>query len=172
MLYCKLESLEEIKTAGKTIYQFCQAIIDSRDNAIEYIVFLKEKFRGAIDSIEGKRLETIKITKETESTKDNISTAKLGKRLDAWVGKLHILKDKCKKNKTTLEEAHFYREFVYQILSAEKTVEHCSEMLKEHNGDAARELVKVLKENNVDINTYIPWRQHCRQSLHENERKR
>ena len=52
------------------------------------------------------------------------------------------------------EEAQFYNNFVYQIVTAEKTVEHYSEMLKEHNGDAKHQLVKALKENNVDINAY------------------
>ena len=68
--------------------------------------------------------------------------------------KLRILREECTKNETTPEEAQFYDEFVYQNVIAEKTVEHCSELLKAHNGDAERELVKALKENNVDINIY------------------
>ena len=63
-LYCKLESFEEIKTYGNTTYQFCQAIVETRDNAIEYVLFLKEKFRGVIDAVKGKRLETVKIMKK------------------------------------------------------------------------------------------------------------
>ena len=58
---------------------------------------------------------------------------------------MHTLKYERKKNEITPEEAQFYREFVYQIVIAEKTVEHCSEMLKEHNGDVERELVKALR---------------------------
>ena len=67
---------------------------------------------------------------------------------------LQILRGECKKNETTPEEAQFYNDFFYQIVIAEKTVEHCTELLKAHNGDAERELVKALKENNVDIKSY------------------
>ena len=31
---------------------------------------------------------------------------------------------------------------------------HCDELLKAHRGDSERELVKALKENNVDISAY------------------
>ena len=65
-LYRKLEELEENKTAGNTTYQFRQAIVETRDHAIEYGTFLKTKFNGAIDSIEGKRLESIRLMKEIE----------------------------------------------------------------------------------------------------------
>ena len=151
-MYCKLESLEETKTSGNTTYQFCQAIVETRDNAIEHhVLFLKEKFRGAIDTIKGKRLKTVKIMKEIETTSGKMSTARMGKKLDELDRNLQILRGECKKNETTPEEAQFYNEIVYQIVIAEKTVEHCTQLLKAHNGDVERELAKALKENNVDI---------------------
>ena len=153
-MYCKLESLEEIKTYGNTTYRFCQAIVETCNNAIEYVLFLKETFRGAIGTIEGKRLETVKIMKEIETTVGNMSTARMGKKLDELDRKLRILIKECKKNETTPEEAQFYNEFVYQIVITKQTVKHCAELLKAHHGDAERELVKALKENNVDIKAY------------------
>ena len=54
----------------------------------------------------------------------------------------------------------------YQIVIAKKTVDHCTELLKAHNGDAERELMKALKENNDDIKSYHGSSFVLRQSLH------
>ena len=64
------------------------------------------------------------------------------------------MRAECEKNKTTQEEERLYEEFVYQLVITEQTVQHCDELLKAHTGDSERELVKALKENNVDITTY------------------
>ena len=92
VLYCKLESLEEIKTSGNAC-QFRQAIVETRDNAIEYVLFLKEKLRGAIDTIEGNRLKTVKnMKKKTETTIGKMSTTRMGKKIDELGTKLRILR--------------------------------------------------------------------------------
>ena len=54
----------------------------------------------------------------------------------------------------TEEEAQFYTNFVYQVVMAERTLEHCNELLKEHKCDTEREIIKALKEHNVDIDAY------------------
>ena len=64
------------------------------------------------------------------------------------------MRAECEKNKTTPEEERLYEEFVYQLVVAEQTVQHCDELLKAHTEDSERELVKALKENNVDISAY------------------
>ena len=101
-----------MKTSGNTTYQFRQVIVETRDNAIEYVLFLKEKFRGAIDTIKGKRLKTVKIMKEIETTSGKMSTARMGKKLDELDRNLQIMRGECKKNETTPEEAQFYNKFV------------------------------------------------------------
>ena len=52
--------------------------METRYNTIEYVLFLKEKFRGSIDTIEGKILEAVKIMKEIETTVRKMSTARMG----------------------------------------------------------------------------------------------
>ena len=109
--------------------------METRNNAIEYVLCVKEKFRGAIDTIKGKRLETVKLMKKIETTVGKMSTARMGKKLDELDWNLQILRGEWKNNETTPEDAQFYDEFVYQIAIAEKTVEHCTELLKAHNDD-------------------------------------
>ena len=58
------------------------------------------------------------------------------------------------KNKTTSKEERLQEEFVYQLIVAGQTVQHCDELLKAHTGDSECELAKTLKENNVDISAY------------------
>ena len=62
-LFAKLEALEEEATVGRTTYQFCQAIVEARDSAAEYAAFLKIEFKSAVDTINGKREETLKLIK-------------------------------------------------------------------------------------------------------------
>ena len=67
-LYAKLEEfeLEEEKTAGNTTHQFRQAIVEDRNNAIEYCEFLKKEYGLVIDSVEGKIVEITNIMKDIE----------------------------------------------------------------------------------------------------------
>ena len=51
----------------------------------------------------------------------------------------------------TEEEAQVYTHVVYQVVMAERTLEHCNELLKEHKCDTEREIIKALKDHNVDI---------------------
>ena len=72
-----------------------------------------------------------------------LSTAKLGKRQNAWARNLQILKEQCEINKTMEDELAFYEQFIYQIWLAESTAEYLKEIVKEHGGDAKRQLHKV-----------------------------
>ena len=153
-LFAKLEALEEEATVGSTTYQFCQAIVEARDSAIEYAAFLKAEFKSAIDTIEGKREETLKLMTEIGKATRHVNTAKFGAQQGAWVKRLEILKSECESNRTTEEEAPFYTNFIYQVVMAERTLEHCKELLKEHKCDSEREITKALKDHNVDINAY------------------
>ena len=66
------------------------------------------------------------------------------------------MKSECEINKVTEEEAQFYTNFVYQVVMAERTLEHCNELLKEHKYkcDTEREIIKARKDHNVDIDAY------------------
>ena len=77
-MFAKLEALEEKATVGSTTYQFRQAIVEARDSAAEYVAFLKTEFKSAIDTIEGKREETLKLMKEIGKATGRVQTAKLG----------------------------------------------------------------------------------------------
>ena len=55
--------MEEEKTRGNVTYQFCQGIVEAKDNARKYIVYLKTRFKDEIDTIEGKTTETATIVK-------------------------------------------------------------------------------------------------------------
>ena len=71
----------------------------------------------------------------------------------------------------TPEEERLYEEFVYQLVVAEQTVQHCDKLLKVHTGDSERELVKALKENNVDMSAYHSGSivgNHCMHSMGAN----
>ena len=81
-------------------------------------------------------------------------TATYGHKQQSLIFQLNTLRVECEKNKTTAEEEQLYEEFVYQLVVAEQTAQHCDELLKAHTGDSERELVKALKENNVDISAY------------------
>ena len=47
-----------------------------------------------------------------------------------------------------------YQDFVYQVVIAEQTVQHCEDLLEAHTGDSKRELLKAFHANNVDISAY------------------
>ena len=66
---CKLEKLEEGKKAGNTTHHFRQGIVETRDNAIEYCEFRKKEYRSIVDSVEGKRVDTMNVMKEIEKIK-------------------------------------------------------------------------------------------------------
>ena len=59
-----------------------------------------------------------------------------------------------RKNRATEEQAPFYTNVVYQVVMAKRTLEHCTELLKEDKCDTEREIIKALKEHNVDIDAY------------------
>ena len=83
-----------------------------------------------------------------------INTATYEKKQQSLVFQLNTLRAECEKNKRTPEEERLYEDFVYQLVVAEQTVQHCDELLKAHTGDSECEFVKALKENNVDISAY------------------
>ena len=153
-LFAKLEALEEEATVGSTTYQFRQAIVEARDRAADYTAFLKTTFKSAVDTIEGKREETIKLMKELGKATGRVQRANLGAQQGAAIRRLEILKSECERNSLTDDEEKFYTNFVYQVVMAERTLEHCNELLKEHKCDTEREITKALKENNVDIDAY------------------
>ena len=132
----------------------CQGFIEARDNAVEYSDFLKAKFKSAIDTIEGKREQAMQLMKEIGKATCRVKTAKFGARQGGWAKRLEILKSECERNRTTDEEAQFYNNFVYQVVMAERTAEHCNELLKAHKCDSEREIYKALKDHGVDINAY------------------
>ena len=72
-LFAKLEALEDKATVGHTTYQFRQAIVEARDRAAEYITFLKTEFKSVVDTIEGKREETLKAERTLEHCNDLLS---------------------------------------------------------------------------------------------------
>ena len=92
---------------------------------------------------------------EIAKTEKNLSTAKIGKRLREWDRKLQILREQCESNRTTEEELALYEQFVYQIWMANSTAKHLKEIVKEHGGDAKRQLLKILKQNMVDVEAYF-----------------
>jgi hypothetical protein len=153
-LFSRLEALEEGKTKGKTTPQFRQAIEESRDHAHRYSVFLMSEFKGTVEAIEGKKVETGKIMTEIEKATKNIAKAKFGNRQASWVRKLRVLKSECEQNRTTPEEMDFYKQFVTQVAITQQTTCHLNELLKVHKGDSERELKKALKANFVDIDAY------------------
>ena len=63
-LYVRLVELEEGITVGNTTYQFRQSIREARDNAIEYCGFLKQEYRSVVDTVEGKRVQSMNVMKE------------------------------------------------------------------------------------------------------------
>ena len=79
-LYSELVAQEEEKTVGRTTHQFRQAIVETKDRAIEYSEFLKNEFGSAIESVEGKRVETMNIMKEIKKITNKISTANYGNK--------------------------------------------------------------------------------------------
>jgi len=81
--------------------QFRQAIVEARDSAIEYAAFLKAKFKSVVDTIDGKRKETLNLMKEIGKATRGVNTAKFGAQQGAWVKR--------------------------QVVMAERTVEHCNE---------------------------------------------
>ena len=48
----------------------------------------------------------------------------------------------------------FYKQFVGQVVNTEQTITHLNQVLKEHNGDLERELIKAMKQHKVDQSTY------------------
>ena len=112
------------------------------------------KFKDEVDSIEGKKTETHKIINEIAKATKNVATAKFGKRQAAWVRKLRILKEECERNRSTKEEMVFYHQFVTQVSLAKSTATHLNEIMKEHKGDAKRQLHKALTQNKVQIDAY------------------
>jgi len=111
-LYAQLVQLEEGKTAGNTTHQFRQAIVEARDNAIEYCEYLKKEYGSVVDSVEGKRVENMNVMKEIEKIENKISKAKYGKKQHSLIFQLRTLRGECEKNKTTPEEERLYEEFV------------------------------------------------------------
>ena len=86
-LYARLEELEEGKTAGNTTHHFRQGIVKARDNAIKYCEFLKIEYQSVVDSVEGKKQQSL-------------------------IFQLNTLRAECEKNKTTPEEERPYEDFV------------------------------------------------------------
>ena len=72
-LFAKLEALEEEKTKGATTFQFRQAVTEARDSVVAYEEWLLHKFKGVVDSVEGKKKEPCKLVISIGATGDNIS---------------------------------------------------------------------------------------------------
>ena len=126
--------MEEQKNKGQTTYQFRQAVEDAIDNSNRYVEFLTAKFKDEVEVIDSKRSETDHLIAEIAKTEKNISTARLGKRLNTWVRKLQILKEQCEINRTTEKEMKFYAQFVHLVWLAKSTAEHLGEIVKQHGG--------------------------------------
>ena len=62
-LFSRLEDLERKKIRGNVAYHFSQDIMETRDNVSSYMDYMKTKFNNEIDTIEGKRTETVNIAK-------------------------------------------------------------------------------------------------------------
>ena len=75
------------KNKGSTTYQFHQLVEEAIENS-----YLTAKFKDEIEAIDGKRAETEYLMAEIAKTKKNLSTAKNGKRLQAWDRKLQMLR--------------------------------------------------------------------------------
>ena len=153
-LFSQLEYLEEQNTKGRTAHQFRQAITEAHDHARAYNDFLINEFKGAVDAIENKKAETMKLMTEVEKANKSIAKAKIGKRQAALVRKLRVLKAEIKRNELTPEELDFYKQFVAQVSITQQTSDHLKDLLSLHNGDAERELINALVANHVDIDAY------------------
>ena len=93
--------------------------------------------------------------KQIENICTSISTVKYPKHKDKLMRNLTILRGELTRWKTTTEEDRVYDEYFSQLLYAEGTLKHMEDLLKAHTGDSERELIKILKANNVDINAYF-----------------
>ena len=91
---------------------------------------------------------------ETPKSVSYLNKAAYGNKQQSLIFQSNILREECEKNKTMPEKGRLLEEFVYQLVISEQTVQHCDELLKAHTGDSECELVKALKENNVDISAY------------------
>ena len=63
-LSARLVELEERRTVGNTTHQFGQAIVEARDNAIQYLEYLKKEHVSVVESVEGKRVNNMNVMKE------------------------------------------------------------------------------------------------------------
>ena len=93
--------------------------------------------------------------KQIDNIHSSISTVKYGKHRDKLVRNLTMLRGELTRWKTTTEEDRVYDEYFSQLLYAEGTLKHMEDLLKAHTGDSERELIKTLKANKVDINSYF-----------------
>ena len=143
------------KSKGNTTYHFRQSVEEAIENSNRYVEYLTAEFKDEIEAINGKKAETEHLMAEIAKTEKNLSTAKIGKRLREWDRKLQILREQCESNRTTEEELALYEQFVYQIWMANSTAKHLKEIVKEHGGDAKRQLLKILKQNKVDVEAYF-----------------
>ena len=66
--------------------------------------------------------------KEVGKASGRVQRANLGAQQGAAIRRLEILKSECEKNRVTEEEEQFYTNFVYQVVMAERTLEHCNEL--------------------------------------------
>ena len=118
-MFAKLEALEDKATVGHTTYQFRQAIVEARDRHAKYVAFPKTDFKSVVDTIEGKRKETLKSMKQIGKATSRVRTTNIGAQQGAARRKLEILKSECEKNRVTEEEEEeeqFCTKLVYQVV--------------------------------------------------------
>ena len=92
--------------------------------------------------------------KEIERATDKVKTTPPGRRQETWIGKLEKWKIASEKNKMTEEEEGLCKQLLGQLALNDQTTDHLNQVLGEHQGNSERELVKAMKQNNVDQTAY------------------
>ena len=100
-LLAKLVALQEEKTKGTTTFQFRQVFTESQDSVVAYEEWLLHKFKGVIDSIEGKKKELCTLVTSIGDTRDKIAQLPPGQVQESWKLKLEQLNAVSVQNETS-----------------------------------------------------------------------
>ena len=153
-LFAKLESLEEMKSKGRTLFQLRQGVEEAYSWVIEYEEFLRKEFQGVIQYVEAKKKQIDKHMKSIAKAAEKVSNLPPGQMQEKWIAKLEELRTWSEQNKTTEEEVEAGMHFVEQLHITCKTKEYLKKVLDKHQGDSAREFIKAMKNNKVDQQVY------------------
>mmetsp|Transcript_19042 Transcript_19042/g.41249 ORF Transcript_19042/g.41249 Transcript_19042/m.41249 type:complete len:160 (+) Transcript_19042:614-1093(+) len=114
-LFAKLESLEEMKSKGRTLFQLRQGVEEAYSWVIEYEEFLRKEFQGVIQYVEAKKKQIDKHMKSIAKAAEKVSNLPPGQMQEKWIAKLEELRTWSEQNKTTEEEVEAGMHFVEQL---------------------------------------------------------